>query len=403
MIINIKGEKNKKRFVLPLCIIIILIIVLVLLNTFKNKKVEKINYYYVALAKLEDKLVNTLDNNQYNNIIGNLSVSLDINNSKFKDIINLINNMDLSYDLILNEEAKNLTIWYEGTYQDSPLPKMQFNLINSDAYLNLGTYYDKDILLETKLANFWSIKSNLKAIFQELIKISKNNLKEEYFQEEKDDNLTDYQLILNKDELNTYIKNCLDNILYNNNLLSSIASLMQTDLNTVRDYALKLQNNWQPFNNGLEINLYINKDGKLEKIVVKGIKDIQLIRNKDNYNIILDKKDIGSINIKDGFNFELNINKNIINIEHTLNKQDGNLKVDIKTNKFKIFITTNYQLKNTDYPKLTIDNYIKEAMLTEKEINNILANINNDKAGNIFLNDLKNLWWQYVLATFTKE
>ena len=67
MIINIKGEKNKKRFILPLCIIIILIIVLVLLNTFKNKKVEKINYYYVALAKLEDKLVNTLDNNQYNN------------------------------------------------------------------------------------------------------------------------------------------------------------------------------------------------------------------------------------------------------------------------------------------------------------------------------------------------
>ena len=42
-------------------------------------------------------------------------------------------------------------------------------------------------------------------------------------------------------------------------------------------------------------------------------------------------------------------------------------------------------------------------MLTEKEINNILANINNDKAGNIFLNDLKNLWWQYVLTTFTKE
>lgn len=416
-------NKNPNKFKIPLVIVALLIVLLITFGAItyfihQNNNKNKENIYYSMLNKFSEGLINNIDKKtnflkKATLVKGDIKINVDTTNNSLKSLAKVLNNLDIKYQSEIDTSNRIINTNYELNYQNNKITDLKVILKNDDGYLNLGTLFSKNIKVsDTHFKEIWdkANTTNLKTIIKEMTKIIRNNLKDPYFKEEKTQinnlEVTNYIMEISQDELINLKSNILNSMLYNNNLLQSIASITNSNVEKVKETI----NNYLVNNNitnDLICNVYINKDQIIEKVVIKYQDTYNFIRTKDNtYELNIQNKSYGTIAINNG-NLKFNLNTDNNKLQGNL--ENNNLEINIKNNDYNYSIKNdnqriiiNYDAKETKYnieisynleeidktSEIDLSTYITSSLMTSEDYLEIYKNLMNNPQAKLLIEDL---------------
>ena len=339
-------------------------------NLSENKNKEKINDNKLQTQKINNNVLNNVQNNKeslLNNNENYIKMEKDKNINNYEEE----NNDSLNNDIILNEEDQINLI--------SPKPILENNIINKENEENNFLTFDNKKINKEK--NMYENNNNRNQINDKLIMNNNNNNNESNANlNEKNIKLKDNEYNVNLQEKNNQKNKNKDNINYYDNKTKTKKSLNENNLKqSIKNTNIDFNNN----NNQLNIK-----------------------KNELNNNNLLDSKNKN----KNKFNQNNNIipNKNLYNIEEDsnseknnnipLNKQINNSKIITpkKSNKLINNINSSIQFEDSI-------NYLSNKDNKDKnDLNSIKIESNNNKNNKDFsnnnynsLNSNKNLYSEY--------
>ncbi len=423
---NIMTEK-KKSPVLAI-VITILIIVAVALGAFlflNQKKqsnlsprdifingIDSVNKYFGSSFDKLDSEITILASSEHK-ITGNI----DSNNYEFGPISTLLKKLEIDFRTNINEKEKYALVDLDLNYNNKNALKGSIILDDKDAYLSLGSLYDKFIKLDTSAITFVpdidaEDLDTTKNSINELVDILKKNLKDEYFsKEEGKDDLKIFKMTLNVKE---YFTNVLNDVKNNNNVNKFFQDTLNID---VDDFQSDLES---IDDKNIIIEITLTKNNEFNKLVIT-IDEEQMVIEKDeelyNISITIDEKltKIGTLEIRDNY-LALKINYDGVILNMTLDDTDGSkydinikitcasddyfcsesemglnieekdskgtikFKLDDKEEGFTLNITDEFKNSDKVIDKPDVSNYVELDDISEEEANNIMLNLTNNEA-----------------------
>ncbi len=430
--------KVKNKFKIPLFIIFILIILLIsvgiLINL--NHKLDKSpdNIYYASIDMMESKLSKIISENEvtFNNKFsnkGNIKINLTSNDEELKKLSNIINNFDINYVNEMDYQNKVTNTLFGVSYKNNKIADLNLMIKNNDAFVNLENLFDKVIKISNdSIKDIWNLNysQDLLTILENMSKIIKDNLKEDYFTKEKTNILINdkkvdvynYEMYVSKDELNKLISNIYKSIISNNNLMTALSNISKQS----KEVLIEKLENVDEVNHDLKINVYLNMKNKIEKIEINAKNSLKIEKiNNNTYeiNILENEKNtkIGTFNIiGNTYEFELEIEGVILkgNIVNKNNKFDFLISIDYensifsvscetnnKEKKFEIIINNDNNILNLNInnvidniesvKEFNINNYVDYNMITSENVIYILNKLLNNEGANLLKEDLNSL------------
>lgn len=339
-----KKIKMKSIFKIPLIIISCLVVAVIGFGVFMYiNDGNTYEIYSTIIDKVFNSIVTNLDNGletikANGNII--LEMSSDNLNAEEQSLMEIINDINIKYDIESSTKDKKTNVNLTAKYKDDDLLTIYGNIIEESTYIKIPTIYDKTIKANEFDAVFVDNKEIL-TLMEEFKLIIKNNLKEEYFSKEKDvlkinDKdvyVTKHTLEIKAKELFDLEKKIIDDIKDNDKIITVLADIYGIDKN-------EMINNLNSYRNELEydeklnlkVELYINIfTKKVERISFVDEESIIITKNdKNNYVITNDVNEISNIigNIKiDDNEFVLSVTYDDVKLDYEVLGNDVNVKL----------------------------------------------------------------------------
>lgn len=332
-----KEIRNANRgSIAPVVVVIFVIIALLGLAFFGGKYyLASKNNIKIFMNDYFSKLEGNIGKN--NTISGNFSINIKGDtNSKEGNIYKILNNLDLSIDYGIDVKEKITNIDVDTNYYSDKLLNINTYIENNNIYLYSNDLYNKYIKVKNN-NNSDSTKDNItnedyKVIINSISTATLESLKEEYFTKTwtklDGKNVNKVELLLDNNRIKAINESIINNLKSNNNFIDSFGKLIDKKTMEVKellDKELEEVNNNEY--NDIKISLYtkLTKFVRLEiisdenKIIVKSSDkniDFEVIDNDNTYNgtIKIDSNNNGTsynINIKDNNNLEIKINSTI--------------------------------------------------------------------------------------------
>lgn len=437
---NVNQKGLSKKFIIPLIVILVLIVILCVLGVFIVFKEEKPKDVYLGVIdNLNTLLMNNISSSEKTNkysVDGDIDFKITSNNSSYKEISNIINNMKINYLYEYDKTNEMANYDMDIKYKNNDLINACVNVLNNDIYLDLGDLYDKKIKVNfeqmSEIWNFINVDES-KIIYEELVKSFKNSLKEEYFAKEnetlsingKKKQTIKYIMNLNSDNIYNIEIDTINNLKNDNVFVEKMADLLNYSESEIKDeiqeYLSEMEQN-EDLNFTIEI--YINRFNKnIEKLSIKNEdSEIQAIRESESiYNLNYIDNDgikvIGAYEKADnGIKFNIQNNgallkievkdkdievsyKNentIANISFENNVSSGNKEyaIDITTEieDIKVTVSANGTVKDIDsITTPNISNYIEIDKLDSTELQKIYLNLYSNKTLMSLISDIQAL------------
>ncbi len=381
-----KELRNANRgSIAPVVVVIFVIIALLGLAFFGGK------YYLASRNNIKifmDNYFNELEENIGKNNSTSGSLSLNVNGDttdKEEKIFKILNNLDFSmnYGIDTKENITNIDI--STNYYGDKLININTYIEDNNIYLSSSDLYSKYIKIENKKEDNSEKKSmtndDYKVIINSISTAVSESLKEEYFTKNwvklDGKSVNKVELLLNNNNIKIINENIINNLKNNNNFIDSFGKLIgkkTMEVKELLDKEIKEVNSNEY--SDIKISLYtkITKFVKLE--ITSGEDKIVVKSNDKGYSFeIVDSEDNNT------YNGTIEINNNSDSTTYNVNVKDSN-NLEIKINN-----TIN---KTTKIEKKDVSNSVLLEDITEKEYENIINKISNNKAFNKIYEDISN-------------
>lgn len=381
-----KELRNANRgSVAPVVVVIFVIIALLGLAFFGGK------YYLASRNNIKifmNDYFSELEANigKNNSISGNLSLSVngDTTGSDGK-VFKILNNLDFSinYSIDTKENVANIDI--NTNYYGDKLININTYIEDNNIYLSSSDLYSKYIKIENNKEDNSEKKSitneDYKVIIDSISTAVSESLKEEYFTKSwvklDGKNVNKVELLLNNNNIKIINENIINNLKNNNNFIDSFGKLTgkkTMEVKELLDKEIKEVNDKEY--NEIKISLYtkITKFVKLE--ITSGEDKIVVKSNDKGYSFeIVDSEDNNT------YNGTIEINNNSDSTSYNVNVKDSN-NLEIKINN-----TVN---NATKVEKKDVSNSVLFDDITDKEYEDIINKISNNKAFKMIYEDISN-------------
>lgn len=432
---NVMEKGGTGRKVL-LAIIGVLVVVLIVLGyliyskgpSSKNVYLRTIDEFSNSVSKAIDKT----DLNKLQELNYNLSFNLNSTNSEYKEIAKIINNIKLNASLEEDYKNKKANVNLDVLYNNSSMIDGNIYINGKDLYAELPSLYSKLIKVPTdetiNLDELWNAynKDNYKTILNELTKIVKNNLKEEYFTSSdekitvlgKEANTSKQVLTLTGENMYDLENNIINDILNNDKLLKALSDTSNIEVNDLKEELNRTKSELTKEDSKLVVELYLNKSNqKLEYAVMNTDSEkLELSKTSDDtFNILVNSEKIGSIAfLKNGIDLIIDYENTNINLklsEESLNitakteeanisiKLNGNeqkgktvVNVNIPSEKIDLTINVDYEIKSIKSVKAKdYSNYVELDKMTEDDYNGIMTKLYENESLVTLIQDISNI------------
>lgn len=369
----------------PIVVVIFVIIALLGLAFFGGK------YYLASRNNIKifmNNYFNKLEDNIGKNNSTSGSLSLNVNGDttdKEKKIFKILNNLDFSmnYGIDTKENITNIDI--STNYYGDKLININTYIEDNNIYLSSSDLYSKYIKIENKKEDNSEKKSmtndDYKVIINSISTAVSESLKEEYFTKNwvklDGKSVNKVELLLNNNNIKIINENIINNLKNNNNFIDSFGKLIgkkTMEVKELLDKEIKEVNSNEY--SDIKISLYtkITKFVKLE--ITSGEDKIAVKSNDKGYSFeIVDSEDNNT------YNGTIEINNNSDSTTYNVNVKDSN-NLEIKINN-----TIN---KTTKIEKKDVSNSVLLEDIIEKEYEDIINKISNNKAFNKIYEDISN-------------
>lgn len=423
-----KDNTNSSKGSKPILLLVIGLLLVVLIGVgvkyfLRAEKTNTENVYYTMIDTLADNAIKYIDSGS--KAIQDLSsgeVSLKTNltstDQEIKPILDILNGMDIKLSSVIDFPNKKANIAYQLRYENADMLNGNLFIQNNDAYLDLGTLFNKKLALSDGSVSFdtlWnsttSSNTEYKTIVREFAKALKKSIPSEYFTRTEEEievlnkSVKTYKHTLKLDEqgIKTIIENLIKEVQNNDELKDALAKELEVskeDIDTVLNGLLE-DVNVDPVN--VEINIYLNaKNNDLEKAEIKTSNDINLIKTgKDTFDLVVDDVTYGTLVYNDK-EFAITLKDEDLDTEIVISIKDDEIKlvfnlgfyeinfgVDIKTsgNTTTIVIDADAEgVKGSvtltvkegtikEVPVMDVTNAVNIDNLTEEDQSTIMANI----------------------------
>lgn len=381
-----KELRNANRgSIAPVIVVIFVIIALLGLAFFGGK------YYLASRNNIKifmNDYFNELEENIGKNNSTSGSLSLNVNGDttdKEEKIFKILNNLDFSmnYGIDTKENITNIDI--STNYYGDKLININTYIEDNNIYLSSSDLYSKYIKIENKKEANSEKKSmtndDYKVIINSISTAVSESLKEEYFTKNwvklDGKSVNKVELLLNNNNIKIINENIINNLKNNNNFIDSFGKLIgkkTMEVKELLDKEIKEVNSNEY--SDIKISLYtkITKFVKLE--ITSGEDKIVVKSNDKGYSFeIVDSEDNNT------YNGTIEINNNSDSTNYNVNVKDSN-NLEIKINN-----TIN---KTTKIKKKDVSNSVLLEDITEKEYEDIINKISNNKAFNKIYEDISN-------------
>ena len=371
--------------VAPVVVVILVIIALLGLAFFGGKYyLASRNNIKIFMNDYFDKLEGNIGKNSSTS--GNLSLNVNGDTTRNDgNIFKILNNLDFSMDYGIDTKENITNIDINTNYYGDNLINIGTYIEGNNVYLSLGDLYSKYIKLNNSKEDNSEKKSmtndDYKVIINSIGTAINESLKEEYFTKTwvKVDgkNVNKVELSLNNNNIKIINENIINNLKSNNDFIDSFGKLTgkkTMEVKELLDKEIKEVNNNEY--SDIKISLYtkITKFVKLE--ITSGEDKIVVKSNDKGYSFeIVDSEDNNT------YNGTIEINNNSDSTTYNVNVKDSN-NLEIKINN-TINKTTKIEKKDVSNSDLLED-------ITEKEYEDIINKISNNKAFNKIYEDISN-------------
>ena len=428
-----KGGAGKKVLLSVIFVLVVALAVLGFLIYFKGPNTK--NVYLKTIDDFSssiNEVINKTDMSKLQQLDYNFSFNLNSSNTQYRDIAKILNKIKLNASMEEDHKNKKANINLDVLYNNSSMIDANIYLNNKDYYVELPTLYSKLIKLPVddsiNLDQFWNIynKDNYKTIINELTKIIKNNLKDEYFSSSdekinvlgKELNVSKQVLTLTGKDIFNMETSIINDLLNNEKLLNALSETANIPVADLKTELNNAKSELTEENGKLTIELYLNKvSQKLEyALFITDTEKLELSKtSEDTFNIIYNNEKLGTISlINKGIDLMLNYENNTINIKFTENtikisiitdeakininvtenNKKGNAVININILKEKIDLTINldYELKYINNIKSKdYSNYVEMDKMTEDDYNSIMTKLYENEALVTLIQDISNI------------
>lgn len=348
-------------------------------NVFKRLVGQSIQSYEASIEESEYNTIKT-------KIGANIKITPDEENDETKEVIDLINALDIALNVQMDKEEKQVVTKIESKYEDENLLNMDVyvDVENKETYMYLKDFFDKYIETEMDEESYETLaelfentytkeqQGNLKKAYKIMETEFKNAIKTDYCSSEKTENGTKNTISMTykqlSDELVTIFTNLKDNEEYVN-CYENPEEIKET----LEDAIEKLQEEDSIDDATIKISVYTT--GILQKIEKV---DFEVESEGETVTIEVTKKDEE--------NYELKISAGGETITGNINVQkqdDKNSKLKIEMDipefgKIEVNLDISSEL-DVEIDKVDTSNSIAPDEITESDYNTILKNLEKTK------------------------
>jgi len=420
--------KVKKKYTVPLIIIAVIVTVLVGVGiSFYLKNNDSRGVYFKLIDAFTENVVDGL--NEADDIIGkitqsnyNISFNLNSNEEDIKNLSSILNKMKLDIDVETDIHSKKIGMNLGTIYNNQNLVNAKMYINNDKLYVTLGDLYDKAINVPADgLEQIWELYKfdSYQLIIKEITEILKNNLKEEYFEQEKESielngkkvNATKNIFTLTGKDLYDLENKVLADIESNDELLSELetvsgltkeelkSSLTKSKDELVLDESIKIT--FELYLKGKDCLRFVIKDNDEEIVVMNNVNNnkYEISINEEGELIVIGNVELNDESGKLEFNYDgvemtADISdKNIIIKAKSMddvielksningNQNDGYVRILSSEDDIDLKVNFTSKLKEIDkVMEIDIQNYIELEQMTEDDYNAIMQAIYNNGA-----------------------
>ena len=354
---NKKKEKNNKKLLKIVSIILVSIIVLVLI-------LFSIIYFVILSPKKNfDGLFNTLFDNTIKVInkgsIDSSSTSINKGNIKIDTNINkykILKDYEIEYDIEHNRKDKKTFIDLTLGDNDDEDIKSTFYYEPNTLYVSFPYIISDMIKISLdkygyKINNEKNILDYSKDDSNYILQIIKNSFMTSYSEKNLSNTITDYHVKstykIDRTELESILNNILTNLKKDVNAMKILEQeflINEDNLNNYKDNILKYFDEKLEF---VEINMFTNSLFKFDKLTI----------NTKTYNIELLLDEMNKLTIKSNNKEVITSSFNLESLNMSINKNNKVILIDLKidTSKDEVNLDGNITLKeNDDFIKLEV-------------------------------------------------
>ncbi len=366
---NSSKQKGSKPILLLVIGLLLVALIVVGVKTFLRKEEAKTeNVYYTAIDNLADNIVKGIDKADkiYNSLYGleaTAKVNLSSSNAEYKDIFDIINSLDIKFDTQSDYKNKKISTDYEFLYNSKQLVKGNLYVNKDGAFITLGDLYDKNIKLVDNgnevFSKIWQSTNNenIKKATQEIAKILKKSLKEEYFSREEEEidvlgkktTVYKHTLKLDKERLTTLINDIVEGIKNDQELLDTLATMLDIKTSELTANLDQLKEQMEIDDVNIEINTYVNKKNTdLEKVEINASDTIVLNKvAKDKFELLMGNEKLADLTLSDK-ETTITVKDDEAKSEITISIKDDDMsfKTVSETSEMNVNLTTNNKESN---------------------------------------------------------
>lgn len=416
----IEEKEIKPKYKISLIIITILVGILLGVGCyFYLEKNSSENIYFKTIDTFADYATKLTKNNLSNLLtkkeyILGIDVNVKTNNQEIKSMLDILNDIDLKFDLKEDYQNKIANINMIATYKSDKLISGDLILNNNDVFIKYTDLYNKMIKLpDTEISKLWNLKStnDLEVLVNELKEIVKESINEKSFTKTNEKieimgssvKVTNHKLKLTGKEIYDFELNILDKILNNDKLLSSLSNINGFSKEDLIKEIKNTKDEIYEEEASFESNIYIDNNNELQKITIY-YKDFELLIEKiaDNkYEITIDKEKIGNILIKDKelnleiylennkklniyfkednnkYDFEVVGDGDTLSLTYNKNNDKSNITINFSSKNYDLEISANLTIEEKELKEIKVDtsDYVLFESLTEEDYNEITTKL----------------------------
>ncbi len=402
------NKKKKKLIVLAFLLIVIIIGSIVYNNTILSSRLILSNSFTKLNKELSVILNPLLPNYEFTSdltIDGTASFNIsNVQNNDIEVFNEEINNLDLKYSYIHNQEENSTVCQISSFVKENPLLNIKYINTNNTNYLYLHDIYSKYINIGNLNSNIYNNTLNdYQYLYNLLINTLNNNLKDEYFTKKISMAATpiiEVTLTLNKEDINTIITNVQNtlkedsrasNIIANidSNFINQAIDNIKQNLESITIYTRQsiIEDNLQNVtisitNNGITNSFIYNKHDNQKQIIIN---DYLLTYSHDDVNFTIkdtNGRSLNGHNIEDGYTYSYSDESQDITfkINNYINNQnlEYNYILTIENNEETLHINLNGIIKKeTSTMTDDVTNAIKFEEISEADQQLIINNVTN--------------------------
>lgn len=383
-----KERKNPMQFI-PIIVFIFLIVVLafafyisrspkMIFNNLINKTYKRINNNMVTDIK---------------NIKGSMSLQTNISTSdeSSNEIFEILNNVYLGTNYEIDYENKTALVKLNTKYDNEKLLDADLYLKNNKGYVLLKDIYSKYISTDVEgfdsMFNQVKITDDHNLVISEVKKAITKSLKSEYFSKEKVDikvnneniSVTKNSLVLNEEVAKKIEKDVLVYLKDNDKFITSLSNITETTkdeiLTSIED-ELESLNSGTTNSSNTEMTVSIYTSGLMNNVV-----KIDLVVNSEGEKTAVEFTEETENNYSIVFS---SAGSTVTGTVKLLENTDENTKIEVSlaepTSGTTIGLTISMSVKyNTELTNVDISNSVDVNTLTEKETNEIMNKLMENK------------------------